>query len=285
MNALGETAQRSLRLRVEGKSNLQGKAAWIEHAADFYVVGVASGSTILEIEAPTLGEAAPEAFEHLPLWENAPRRDQTAFSMVEETLRDAFKGDRDSYLLDRNVLTSVAEFSQVLAFGYDGLSLDGGTEVSAPVTITQDGLATAMRLRDSAPNPVRTVVSGYLDQLRGSDRAFQLVLPGGQRLNGILPSGDPAIYGSFWTKHVVVDGEATFKPSGAPARMLATNIQLASPSDEVYGRLPRPRPNRLDDLRPANPLPAGASGFQRIFGRWPGSETDAEVTAVLAEIS
>ena len=69
-DALVEAAQRSLRLRVEGRSNLQGKAAWLDAATDFQLVGLQEGSTVLEWEAPTLGEAVPQIFEQLPLWDN-----------------------------------------------------------------------------------------------------------------------------------------------------------------------------------------------------------------------
>ena len=57
-----EAAQRSLRLRVEGRSNLQGKTAWLDAATDIQLVGLSGGSTVLEWEAPTLGEAAAEVF-------------------------------------------------------------------------------------------------------------------------------------------------------------------------------------------------------------------------------
>src|SRR5205807_3130694 len=93
-----------------------------------------------EIEAPTLEEAAPQAFEHLPLWENAPRRNQTAFSLVEEVLCAAMTGDRESYLLDRNILGSVAAFGRVLDLGFDKVVLDGSSSASSAATVTLRGL-------------------------------------------------------------------------------------------------------------------------------------------------
>src|SRR2546428_13041831 len=71
---LMEAAQRSLRLRVEGRSNLQGKTAWLDAATDVQLGGRREGSTLLELEAPTLGEAAPEICEPLPLLDGNPRR-------------------------------------------------------------------------------------------------------------------------------------------------------------------------------------------------------------------
>ena len=92
-DALIEAAQRSLRLHVEGRSHLQGKASWLDEATDFQLVGLREGSTVLEWEAPTLGEAVPQIFEQLSLWDVKPERHQSALSLVEEVIREATAGN------------------------------------------------------------------------------------------------------------------------------------------------------------------------------------------------
>src|SRR5262245_13272261 len=128
LDALVEAAQRSLRLRVEGRSNLQGKAAWLDAATDIQLVGLRGGSTVLEWEAPSLGESAPEIFEQLPLWDFSPRREQTALSLVEEALRDATRGNTESDLLDRNVLEAMTAFRRVLEHGLDAITFGEGSD-------------------------------------------------------------------------------------------------------------------------------------------------------------
>jgi hypothetical protein len=113
LDALVDAAQRSLRLRVEGRSNLQRKARWLDAATDIQFVGLHGGSTVLEWEAPALGEAAPEIFEQLPLWDFSPRREQSALSLVEEAVRDAAGGNTESDLLDPNVLEAITRFRRV----------------------------------------------------------------------------------------------------------------------------------------------------------------------------
>src|SRR5262249_29779154 len=70
-------------------------------------------------------------------------------------------------------------------------------------------------VRQKAPSPQRAVVSGTLDELKGSKRAFTLKLSSGDALPGLLPPGDPSSFAPLFTKKVVVDGEVKFRPSGA----------------------------------------------------------------------
>jgi hypothetical protein len=284
-DALLEAAQRSLRLRVEGRSKLQGKTPWLEAATDLVLVGLHAGSTLLEFEAPTLGEAAPEIFEQLPLWDYSPRKEQSALSLVEETLRDAFAANRESDLLDRSILDSVTAFRKVLDHGLDAIELDGSGTTGPEVQITRAGLATAEHLREEAPPPQRVIVTGWLDQLTGSKRAFNLKLSSSQILRGLLPPGDPRTYASLFTQKVVVDGEARFRPSGAVSLIVASSIRPASPSDAAWEQVPRPRPRSLEELQPRTPAPVGTNRMERVFGHWPGDESPEELLAALEEMS
>jgi hypothetical protein len=279
-----EAAQRSLRLRVEGRSNLQGKTAWLDAATDIQLVGLREGSTVLELEAPPLGEAAPEIFEQLPVFDLSPGRDQSAFSLVEEAARDAIAGNADSDLLDRNILDCLSSFHRVLDQGFDSIVLNGGTEIGQKVDISPDGLKATDRLRREAPPAQPVIVSGWLDQLTGSKRAFTLLLPSGQSLRGLLPPDDPSAYAPLFTKKVVVDGEARFRPSGAVSLIIASNIQPATAADAVWEQLPRPRPRSLAELKPRTPPPPGSNGMERVFGHWPGDETTEELLAALKAI-
>ena len=63
--------------------------------------------------------------------------------------------------------------------------------------------------------------------------------------------------------------------------IVATAIHKASEQDALWQHVPHSTPHMLDELHPRNPLPPGASGFDQIFGQWPGNETDAEITAAL----
>jgi hypothetical protein len=72
---------------------------------------------------------------------------------------------------------------------------------------------------------------------------------------------------------------SALRPSAKPAR------NPARADDEVLQWVSGPEPRTLDDLRPRTPLPPGESGFARIFGKWPGDESDEEVALALEELS
>ena len=277
-------AQRSLRLRVDGRSSLYGHPAWLDNATRFDFTGLTEGSTVVNMEAPPLGEAAPEIFERLPLWDSGPSRDQSALSLVEEAAGDAIIGNSESDLLDRNVLEALARFGRILSYGYEAITLNGGTTGATPVRMTYPGLQTAERLHRAAPAPQRTIVTGYLDELKHSKRAFSLILSEGRSLKGLLPPGDPSAYANLWGKRVVVDGEATFKPSREVSLILAVSIGLATDTDKAWERAPVPHLMSLDELKPRIAPRPGTSGMDQVFGRWPGDETNEEIARALSEI-
>jgi hypothetical protein len=256
----------------------------LKDATSISLVGLKLCPVELELDAPTLGEAAPEAFEQLPLWDVRPHREQSALSLVEDAVRDAVEGNQESDLLDRSILGSVAILGKVLDEGYFRIVFTESERAGPEVEVTREGLQTAERLRKEAPPPQRVIVTGWLDSLTGSKRAFQLKLSSGQTLRGILPPGDPGAYAPFFTKKVMVDGEARFRPSGAVSLIIASHIQPATPADEIWERVPRPRPRSLEEVKPRTPVPKGANVMDRIWGRWPGDETTEELLAALRKI-
>ncbi|MDO8587548.1 MAG: hypothetical protein Q7T82_10970 [Armatimonadota bacterium] len=284
LEALLQSAQRSLRLRVDGRSSLHGHPAWLDDATRFDFTGLTEGSTVVNIEAPPLGEAVPQIFDRLPLWDSAPRRDQTALSLVEDAARDAIAGNSESDLLDRNILESLSHFGKILSHGYEAITLNGGTAGATPVRMTCPDIQTAERLHHDAPAPERTIVAGYLDELKHSKRAFSLILSDGHSLKGLLPQGDPSAYANLWGKRVVVDGEVTFKPSRAVSLILAENIELATDTDKAWDRVPVPHLISLDELKPRIAPKPGTSGMDKVFGRWPGDETTEQIEHALSEI-
>ena len=56
---------------------------------------------------------------------------------------------------------------------------------------------------------------------------------------------------------------------------------------ELPDRLSRPTqpPAWLADLKPANPPAHGTNGMDRVFGKWPGDETDQQIQSALDELS
>jgi hypothetical protein len=283
--ALLEAARRSLRLRVEGRSRSQQRYSWLAAATEIDLIGFREDATLLEWEAPALGEAAPELFGQTPVWEWSPRREQSALSLVEDALRDAVAGNAESDLLDRGILDALSRLGRVLHRGFEAVEFDGVVSPEGPLRVTRAALAVVERLRDEIPPSQRVIVTGRLEPRAPGRRGFLLKLASGESVPGLLPPGGLDAYAPLFGERVVVDGEARFRPSGTVSALLASHIQAATPADAGWERVPRPRPRSLEDLKPRTAVPPGTNRMERVFGHWPGDETEEELLAALEKMS
>jgi hypothetical protein len=289
--SLSDTSRRVLRLRADGRSHLRHPPDWLAAATELDLNLIASspdksdggtGVTRLFVGAPALGEAAPDAFVQLQLFEGNLRRQDTAISLLEESLRVALDGNAHSDWIDRGILGAITTFSSVLDLGFDSISLNGGE--SPAVEINRPALDRVEKMVVKAPQPRKVVVSGTLDMLQNSRRVFVLRLGNERVIRGFYPPTHSDSIGQQFGRQVVVDGEAVFRPSGDIASILASNIRFAQTSDAIWATVPRAEPRTLDDLKPRVAVANGASAFAKIFGNWPGDESDVEIERVLAAI-
>jgi hypothetical protein len=64
VDTLVETAERGLRLAVQGESVKRGPVpGWLTRSLDFTITGLKKGSTTLTLEAPALGETAEKRIQ------------------------------------------------------------------------------------------------------------------------------------------------------------------------------------------------------------------------------
>src|SRR5690606_24949142 len=69
LDTLVEGARRAVRLRLEGRSTARGASpSWLDEAVNFDVVGLEQGSTVVDIEAPSLEEALPKRFKQAEMF-------------------------------------------------------------------------------------------------------------------------------------------------------------------------------------------------------------------------
>jgi hypothetical protein len=90
--------------------------------AEFDIVGIEAGSTLLIIEAPSLVEAAPALFRQRELFEPIDS-DDSAFGVMEQTLHAAIEGRSDSDLFDHPLLSTFRRFDRLLASGFSSIEL------------------------------------------------------------------------------------------------------------------------------------------------------------------
>jgi len=141
INVLTEGCLRSLRLRVEGQSSSSGPVpAWLKASARFDFVGLAAGSTVLLVEAPSLAEASPDHFAQGDLFQDLDVG-QPSLALLEEGLQDALQGNADSDAYDDGLIQVFEGFGGLLGPGIRSISIQGNRNIE--VTSGQEALARA----------------------------------------------------------------------------------------------------------------------------------------------
>jgi hypothetical protein len=257
--------------------------AWLQSASSFDIVGIEAGSTLIIIEAPTLTEAAPALFHQRELFEPIDS-DDSAFGLMTQTLQAAADERSDSDLFDQPLLSTFRRFERVLQSGFSSIGLGNGKQNRRPLVIDRSSMTAVERLIQSTPEPQRTRVAGTLDTIRHSDRMFTLLMEDGKAIKGIAEEVAAQQLAALFGQSVVVSGTAIFRPSGRLLRIEAEEIEPAGSDAAVWATVPAPLFRVMD--APSLHQPQGPrSGVNAIIGRWPGDESEEEITAALRELS
>lgn len=282
LDAMVEGVRRAVRLRVEGRSSAPGAApGWLDEAARFTVTAIREGSTILELEAPLLDGAVMARSGLGPLFEG-PEQPETGIGWFRESLESALDGQAESDTFDAGLLSSIGEWKGVLAHGVAAVELSN--EAGGMTRIDAAGLANASKLQRAVAPARRVRVSGWLEAIQHSNRAFTLKLEDGSELRGIAPEVPVDQLRRLFGHKATVPALAHFRPSGRVLRLEAERIEPAGDDFSAWSREPVALFGKSDQasLR----VPQGPrSGVNAIFGQWPGEETDEEILRALEEVS
>lgn len=132
------------------------------------------------------------------------------------------------------------------------------------------------------PAPTRARLCGTLDMIRASDGAFELLLDSGERAHGLWMPADGNVLSRFWSKRVLLEGTAHFKPSSVFLRLEADVIRQAEDSDALFAVLPA----AIGTTPPRLYVPARHAKLavrDAWVGQWPGEETEEQLLAALRE--
>lgn len=290
VGALLEGAQRAARLFVEGESVRPGaRPAWLDATCRIEVTGLASGSAVIAVEAPTLAEAVPDRFgldRQASLFREPGTpldSSRTAVDFFGDVLAAVVSGDREGLRADRSLLDSCIRFARAAGSTYDGLQLEGLAGRSEPVIVRRDIARSIEQLRDETPAPRAVRVSGVLDTISASKTDVLLVLEGGESVVGRLQQPDPDALRALFGTTVVVSGVAQYRPSGRLSVVDVEYIGPARDADAMWSRIPGPMPTRSSPVARLVPQDA-KSGVAAFFGTWPGDESVEELLAALEEL-
>ncbi|HMD97698.1 MAG TPA: hypothetical protein VKM93_10270 [Terriglobia bacterium] len=278
----------SVRMALEGSSSSVGAPpSWLRKAADVRVTGFAerAGATILNLEAPLLGEAAQEIYSQNTLWETKPAPNETAVNVLARVLGDVRDANDESAFYDRPLLGRVARLRHLLAGVVTSIRLPAAADDQRlSAVVNEQVVESAVRLWDRTPPSAQIRLTGVLDMIRHSTRSFGLVLEGGAEVRGVLETQEQMKdLTPFLGAKVLVLGRAVYRPSGKLLRVDAHSFDSGEGQPQLFGKVPPPREKRppIIRMKPSDQYRKGVGAF---FGIWPGEESDEDFTRMLKEI-
>jgi hypothetical protein len=283
VDTLTETCERGLRLAVQGESVKRGpNPGWLARSLDFTVTGIKKGSTTILVNAPPLGETAPDQIKQQDLWFSKPTPEDTAITLVSRSVKEVVSQNFESYAYDKGVLDGLLSFDTFFKTYGDKLIVEASRRPDENFSLGASELEKVRELKAEIPEPIAIVISGKFDVIQHRSRKFHLVLSNGQVILGTL---DPDILNvedmrKFWGKKVTIKGILHFNPSRKVRLLEAQSLKLAEEGEEVFEQLPsQGKPLTLFDFEiqklDANPV------LKEIWGQWPGDESIEELLAAL----
>lgn len=267
-----------------GESGGKGpKPKWLGATADFTVTGLKSGSTVLGIEAPCIGETAREVFAQQEFWREQPDLGHTALELTTLAIEEVKDANSPGDRFDNAVLEAVLKFKKVIR--HPGVCYE----------LTPMGLARGQFRLDEAlyeqvdgriteiPVPKAWVVSGKLDEIKHSAGRFQLVLDQDTRLFGKLcPTVlDTESLRPLWGKQATVEGMVHFKANGQPRLIEAHRLSGCVEGDRVFREVPMVKKVKTDNLLAVQGQPIRSADPAELGGAWPGDEPIEDLLADL----
>ena len=283
VDTLTETCERGLRVAVQGESVKRGPIpGWLARSLDFTVTGIKKGSTTILVDAPALGETAPDQIKQQDLWFTKPTQEDTAITLVSRSVKEVVSQNFESYAYDKGVLDGLLSFDTFFKTYGDKLIVQASRRPDENFSLSASELEKVRELKAEIPEPIAIVISGKFDVIQHSSPKFHLVLSNSQVILGKLDRDILNVEDmrKFWGNKVTIKGILHFH-RGRKIRLLeAQSIKLAEEGDEVFERLPsQGKPLTLFDLEiqklDANPA------LKDIWGQWPGDESIEELLAEL----
>jgi hypothetical protein len=285
VGVLLECSERGLRLAVQGESIKPGKVpAWLSKSIDFTMTGLETGSTVLDIEAPILGETAREQIVEQDLWYSKPSQEDTAISLLSKSIKDTTSENLESDTYDAGVLEGLLSFESVLKNFAKQIEIESEERPEEHFELGCEEIEKIRRLKTHTPEPMAFVIAGRFDMIQHSSKRFHLLLADGQSIPGAV---DPDFLSvedmrQWWGKKVTIKGMVHFRPSGKVRLIEAQVIKPMTSGEEVFERMPAP-PETMELFEHARRTVSPRSPLTEVWNKWPGDESIEEILAALRE--
>lgn len=283
--ALLECAERDLRLTIQGESVKKGKLpVWLSKSLDLIITGLQPGSTVLDIEAPVLGETAPDQIKQQGLWYRIPEPTDTAISLLSHSVQDTTSAKLESQYCDTGILDGLLKFRSFLTNHAKDIELSSVARPQENFHLSLSELEKIEEVKKKTPEPAVFLVSGRFETIQYSAHRFQLTLSNNLTLPGTIDTEKINIESmrQYWGKQVTVKGLVYFSPVGRARLIEAELIKQMDSGEEIFEKLPEPSYHR--DLFETPSLgQSSKTPLQEIWGTWPGDETFEDLIIALAK--
>ena len=285
LESLVLSAERITRLLATGEGIASGaKPAWLENSVDFTITGLKAGSTVLEIEAPLLMEAAKDQFSQKDLLRHIPADDDTALDLVASAIEETRMVDGSSDLYDSSVLESLLSFEKATRNPDVTIELVPKNRTRSGFVLSKTSYSQIAERKKELPEPRAFVVTGNLDEIKHSAGRFCLNLPMGQRLWGKIHHEflSEESLRPLWGTNVTVEGLVHFKANGQARLIVARKLSPQTEGDEIFAELPSVE-RIYNQSEMFNDLGSHKDKIDpmALWGTWPGNEPIEELLAEL----
>lgn len=230
---------------VEGRSKpgRGKKPKWLRKVTDFQITGLNVGSTILEIEAPEIGQFYQN--KQIGIFDDSESDtllNESAFGLVSYVYDKAIKQPESSGLLDKYLLQKIIAFNKILDHDQSEISLiSNGQSMVKSVTIQKKSLSEIFITEQKTRDSVKTSVSGTIDVLRNRKEQLEVLTEGG-KIYRAFPGNNLNIKNlkTFFGEKVKITGLVHFKPDGNLKYIEILDIQTAGDEDRVAEELTLP---------------------------------------------
>lgn len=289
VDTLLKTTERATRLLATGEGSGRGqKPHWLKKATDFTIIGLKPGSTILDIEAPTLRETACEVFslqEFRPgqTASNRASLDDTPLDLVSLAIREAQENEPPGDRFDSSVLEAILDFRKIT--GCSGIRYELTSQDSEHGNfVLDDSLCMRIEARlTEIPTPRAFIVSGRLDKIEHDAGRFRLLVSRDSSLLGLLDpdSLDVEALRPLWGRQTTVEGMVYFKVNGQPRLIEARRIGSHADRDVIFEEMPAAGISGARSMTPNQERQARSFDPMALWGTWPGDEPIEEILAAL----
>jgi hypothetical protein len=281
-DAVIEGAERALRLRHDGVSARPGTVPeWIRRATCIRVTSLGAGSTVIDLDAPTLNQTGLFGDgTNVPLQEDLGP-DATALTVFFEAVEEARAGNKASEHYDPGVLESLLKLRRFVRTNTSSIEIRALSRPAERMNLTRHEMKVIRRLKRETPSPQAMLLTGTLDAITHTGGRFSLLLEGGGSVRGIVQKKErmEEPLRSLWGRKITAQGVAHFHASGRIRLFEVASMRPASDADRYLIQAIQPMLPGLSD-----PFRTSARGaIAELWGRWPGDESVETLLAALRE--